>query len=242
MIRGALITAAIALTATVAAAQDGDLQTGTRFMLYADPIDQTDMRVLQKRIVRCAAMNAKENARELLLNSDPVTVDASGIEHDYQEFMAEFDLPRCIGRAMPPSARRMGIRFDNKTLRNLLAEEMYLYENKKGITIPESAPVILENRFYAGGEPYRMAKAPADLADCVVHTAPDKAHALLKANPTTRKESDAANALLPVFDRCADDAGEQQLTLAQMRAVVADGLWSRAHYGPQANSTEGEGE
>lgn len=218
---------------------------GSRFKLAEVPVEHDKMRVFQKRIAKCAAIGNRKNARELLEKSDPERIDYDELSKEYDVFMEEFGIGRCIGRAMPASARMMRINFSGKTMRNLMAEEIYLYDNKKPIEIGEGEPEQLPNRYYTGGGPYMMAKIPAELADCIVHREPGKAHALLKSTPASKKEKAAAEALYPVVSDCLPgEDDEVSFSLAQLRAYVADGLWSRSHYGKLASGSvtvEGEG-
>jgi len=250
-----LVIAALALPATSLSAQrtfDPErldrTETGTRFKIAEEAVDSGKMRVMQKRIARCAALNDRELAQELLEKSDPVTVDYGELSVEYGEMLDEMSFSRCIGRAMPRSARMMRVRSDGATMRNLFAEEIYLHENDEPPVIGEGDPELLDNRYYAGGRSYMMAQVPAQLADCIVYRAPAEAHEFLETNPTTSDEREAAEALGSVVDECLPgEDSEVSFSLAQLRGYVADGLWSRSHYGPMASSaakvdSEGESE
>lgn len=247
MMRPFLILATAAMVAMPASAQrefDPDRvdksQIGSRFKIAEESVDNADMRKMQKRMIRCTVSGDRELARELLRKSDPASIDHGKLSISYGEMMEKMNFDRCMIRAMPRSARMMRIRYKPSVVRNLIAEEIYLHDNKQPLEIGEDAPEYLANRYYAGGRAYAMAEVPARLADCIVHRAPAKAHALIDANPTSSGEREAADALSEVVDSCLPgDSGEVSLTLSQLRAYVADGLWSRSHYGPLASSAEG---
>ncbi len=239
-----MMAAASLLAAPLSAQRDFDPErvdrsaVGSRFKISEVSVDQAKMRVFQKRIAKCSALGNRKNARELLAKSDPVTIDYDELSKDYSEFLEELDIGRCIGRAMPASARMMRVNFSGKTMRNLMAEEIYLFDNKQPLVIGAEEPEMLPNRYYAGGGEYMMAKIPAELSDCIVYRASADAHAFLKTTPASKKELAAAEELYPVVSDCLPgEDSEVSFTLAQLRAYVADGLWSRSHYGKLASGT-----
>ena len=251
MMRAALAVAAVAaIAAPVSAQREFDpervdkSQIGSRFKIAEEAIDNSDMRTMQKRMMRCTANENREVAREILQKSDPVTIDHDALSMDYEAMMGKMNFDRCMARSMPRNARMMRIRFQNSVVRNALAEEVYLADNKQPPVIGKDDPEYLANRFYYGGEPYLMAEVPARLADCIVYRAPVAAHEFLGTNPASSGERQAAEALSATVDACLPEGEEPvSLSLAQLRAYIADGLWSRSHYGnaPAFNVTvEGE--
>ena len=239
MIRIALMIAAAATLAAPASAQrefDPDRmdksQIGSRFKIAEEAMGSSDMRKFQKKAIKCTVSGDRDLARELLMNSDPATIDPRELSVDYGEMMDKMNFDRCMVRAMPRNARMMRVRIDPTVMRNLFAEEIYLYDNDDPPVIGEGAPEYLANRFYAGGQPYTMAEVPARLADCIVYRAPVRAHEFLKTNPTSSGERKAAEALSPTVSECLPgEDSEVSFSLAQLRAYVADGLWSRSYYG-----------
>lgn len=252
MIRLAVILATASLIASPAAAQrelDPDRvdrsSIGTRFKITEESVNAVQMRKLQKKMIRCAVSGDRDVARELLQKSDSVTVDHNELSIDYNAMMDKMNLSRCIGRAMPRSARMMRISHTPTVMRNLIAEEIYLYDNKEPLTIAEGDPEFLENRYFAGGMRYTMAEVPARLADCIVYNAPVKSHEFIDSNPTSGGEADTAAALSDSVNACLPgEDGEISFTISQLRAYVADGLWSRSYYGKMASGSvtvDGEG-
>ena len=251
MIRYALAIATFAVIASPASAQrefDPDRvdksAIGSRFKIAEESVNATQMRKFQKKIVRCTVSGDRDLARELLQKSDPASIDHRELSVSYNEMMEEMNFGRCIGRAMPRSARMMRVSYKPSVMRNLMAEEIYLYDNKEPLTINEGDPEYLENRYFAGGQSYTMAEVPARLADCIVYNAPVKSHEFIDTNPTTGGEDKAAAALTDTINACLPGEGEVSLTITQLRAYVADGLWSRSYYGKMATGSvtvEGEG-
>lgn len=243
MIRAVLPVATAAMLAVPAMAQRDfapdkvdKSAIGTRFKLAEEAVDTSDMRIMQKKIIRCTASGDRNLAREILQKSDPVTIDHAQLSIEYGAMMDKMNFDRCMARAMPRNARMMRIRFLNSVVRNALAEEIYLYENKEPLVIAEGDLEYLDNRYYAGGRPYAMAEVPARLADCIVYRAPEKSHEFVGTNPTSSGEREAAEALSQTVNECLPGGdGEVSLSLAQLRAYVADGLWSRSYYGGTRN-------
>ena len=223
MIRIALMIAAAATLAAPASAQrefDPDRmdksQIGSRFKIAEEAMGSSDMRKFQKKAIKCTVSGDRDLARELLMNSDPATIDPRELSVDYGEMMDKMNFDRCMVRAMPRNARMMRVRIDPTVMRNLFAEEIYLYDNDDPPVIGEGAPEYL----------------PARLADCIVYRAPVRAHEFLKTNPTSSGERKAAEALSPTVSECLPgEDSEVSFSLAQLRAYVADGLWSRSYYG-----------
>lgn len=217
-------------------------QAGTRFSVQMESVAGDEMRVFMKRIGRCLARNDRDLATRLLANSDPVHVDFRAVGMSFREVTEEMNMGRCIGSSMPPSARYMRINYSASVLRPLIAEEMYLHGNDDPLVLPEGAPVELENRFFAGGMADPVAVARARFADCIVYNAPAYAHEFLDSNPNSGDEREAAQALAPVFGQCLGSEAEITFTLAEMRLYLADGLWSRSHYGQDSYTDAGDPE
>lgn len=248
MIRLTLALATACMLATPVAAQrkiDPDRvdksQIGSRFKMTEEAVDRGDMRKIQKKMMRCTASGDWDLARELLTKSDPANTDYEALSVDYETMLDKMNFDRCMIRAIPQRASMMSLRMNPATMRSAFAEEVYLQDNDEAPVIREGDPEYLDNRFYVSGEPYIMAEVPARLADCIVYRAPVKAHEFLDANPTSKGEREAAEALGPTVSEClpGDDA-EVSFPISQLRAYVADGLWARTHYGATARQNKSD--
>lgn len=217
-------------------------QVGTRFTVELEAMEGDEMRVFLKRIGRCLARNDRDLAQKVLENSDPIRIDYDAVGMDFREIADEMNMGRCLGASMPPSARYMQINYNGTLIRGLLAEEMYLHGNDDAPVIGEGDPVSLDNRFFVGGMADPVAMSRAAYADCVVYNAPALAHEMLDANPNSKDEREAAQALAPVFEQCLGSGEPVSFTLWQMRPYIADGLWSRSHYGQDGRQAAGVAE
>jgi hypothetical protein len=217
-------------------------QVGSRFSVQMEAMEGDEMRIYMKRIGRCLARNDRELAARMLENSDPVRIDYRAIGMNISEIAAEMNMSRCIGSSMPSSARYMRMNYSGAVLRPLLAEEMYLHANDDPLVIPVGAPVELENRFFVGGMADPIATTRARFADCIVYNDPVQSHEFLRSNPNSGKERDAAQALAQTFGECLGSEADVTFSLAEMRLYLADGLWSRSHYGQASYADAGGAE
>lgn len=236
--RPATVLTLFLIVASPVAAQDGNgpglgdqSQVGTRFKIAEEPMGSVDMRRFQKKVARCLAKEDGEMARKVLKNSDPANIDYRALGIGFDEVLKSLNFDRCMVRAIPRNARGIRVRIAPRVLRNLLAEEVYLRENDDAPILHDGAPEFLENRFFVGGAAYPMAEVPAKLSDCVVARETELAHELLKSNPTSSGERKLVESLSGAFGAClSDDFVGLEYTLAEIRAFIADGLWSRINY------------
>ncbi len=233
----ALALACAAMVATPIAAQDerisrnDDLQTGTRFKRGVENPDQGKQRDMQKRVARCVVYRNKDLSREFLAKSDSTNIDFSAIDIEPDALFDEFDVADCLGRAAKNGTLSIYMQIPFRTLRNLMAEEVYLMDQKKALTISADAPIMLANRFYAPGNS-GSAEVMAELSDCIVYHGAAPAHDFVKTRPGTNDEADALDALYGPLVECAGKSiANAEIDLSSIRTVIADGLWARAHYG-----------
>tara|TARA_R110002072_G_scaffold81181_22_gene186170 strand:+ start:4077 stop:4826 length:750 start_codon:yes stop_codon:yes gene_type:complete len=210
------------------------LQTGTRFKRAPETADQGEARGLQKRVAKCVYFRNKDASRELLAHSDMDRIDFDAFGQASDTLFEDLDVAECIGTVMRGSQYRMYMRIPYSTLRNLLAEEVYLQDNKVAVAIPANAPRDLENRY--GYERLNPRTAALTLVgDCVTHSSVDDAHAFLESRPGSSDEEAMFDALAPTVVACHDtDEEEVALPISMIRQITADALWARSHYGAAA--------
>lgn len=240
----AIIGLAFMLLSFPAFAQDVDkerflapeTQLGTRFKQHPESPEIGEGREMQKRIVRCMYYGDKKGARRLLAHSDFSRIDFEALERDPEELFDDFEFGRCIERAMKHSTHKMYVEMRYDTFRNLLAEEVYLRDNKVAPSIVADAPVLLTNRYrYENLNP--RSRVMAEVADCISYYGYEEGHALLKEVPGSDGEREALQELGPVFVMCLgrDDKTEVSVTPSMARQLIADAMWSRSHYGSTAS-------
>ena len=216
-----------------------DMQTGTRFTRAPETAGQTEARRLQRRVARCVYDRHDDTVDKILAHSTFDRIDFSALDMDSRKLFEELNVPTCIGRAMKGNtySMRMSIPFD--TLRNLLTEEAYLDAVSEPLAIPAGAPVKLTNRYrYETMGP--RAATIADLGDCIVHADAANADAMLRARPGSKDEAQAIEDLSPALSNCMGTESSPEVDASMLRKVMADGLWSRTHYGPSAPAAKAE--
>ncbi|MEP2736314.1 MAG: hypothetical protein ABJP34_08440 [Erythrobacter sp.] len=233
-----LIAIAVGLMAVSPAAAQrssgSESQIGTRFKQKAQTPDADEGRAMQKRVARCVLYRNKKLVREVLANSDPVSIYFTELGMDSAKLFDELDVDHCLSRSMKNSAYRMYMRIKFRTLRALLAEEAYLMDNKKSIFLGKGAPEYLEKREGETGM-HPSAVAMAKYADCMTFNALPQSDDLLRSRPGSKAESEAITALYPALEKCnLVTEGGPEIDQSVTRMLIADGLWSRAHYGASA--------
>lgn len=207
-------------------------QTGTRFQREPETVDAAEARWLQKRVAICTYNRNRDETDELLANSNFYQIHFDQLGYSNEEFWDDFEISYCIGRLMRNDDNRtlsMYMQIPYSTLRNLLAEEAYLRDNDEAPVITADAPQDIAARF--GGERvHPQISTMAALADCVVFNAADTAHEVLESRPGSNSEEEAVDALGPVIAQCANSSDTLTISTSLVRQMVADGLWSRAHY------------
>lgn len=207
------------------------LQTGTRFKQVPETADQAEARGLQKRIAKCVYFRNKSTVRAMLAHSDMDRIDFDAFDQEADTLFDDLDVAQCIGTVMRGSQYRMAMRIAHATLRNLLAEEVYLQDNKDAVTLHADAPRNLENRYrYARLNP--RTAALTQVGDCVTYSGINEAHAFLESFPGSSDEERTFEALAPKVVACLDtDEEEVALPVSMIRQITADALWARSHYG-----------
>ena len=239
----AIIFATAAMVATPVVAQDNsnpetrndNMQTGSRFKRRSEAADMTEARVMQKDVARCVVYRNKQLSRELLANSDTVSIDFYKLDDvDADGLFDELDVADCLGRAAKYGTLSIRMNIQFRTLRNLMAEEVYLMDQDDPLVLPANAPEYLENRNYATGR-HPAAVATAKLSDCLTFNDVANSDALLRSRPGSDEEDEALEAIFPALETCAGEGiAEAEIETSMVRTVIADGMWARMHYGPTA--------
>jgi hypothetical protein len=207
-----------------------DSQIGTRFLRAPETAQESEARERQKRLARCIFYGRKDEVREVLANSDFDRIDFAATRFTGETFFDELDFTNCLGRAMKNSQYKIYVTMPYGTLRNLLAEEAYLHDNKDAPVLAAGAPTVIKARFaLTKGGP--RAGALAEVADCITYRDAARAHAFLTEIPGTKGETEALEALGPTLITCLDVKEAPKLSTSMVRQMIADGLWSRSHHG-----------
>ena len=207
---------------------DPEAQIGSRFKQAAETAQESDARMMQKAIARCVVELNGKSVRTLVAHSDFRSIDFEAAQQEPDTLFDDLDVGFCMGKAMKDSQYRMLMRMPVATLRNLLAEEVYLRDNKVALVAQNGVSQLVER--HKGRESMPVGTAMmSDLADCISFRAAGPAHDLLASRPGSKSEGAAFDALAPTLGACMEGQGEVTLQRSLLRQVVADGLWARSH-------------
>ena len=239
-----------ALVATPNAAQEHDSEIdrerdrflrpeapiGTRFKQEPQTASVSDARQMQKRLAKCVYYANKDDANALLVNSDFDRIDFDAIDTDADELFDKLDFGRCLGRAMKQSQYKVYATMRYDTLRNLLAEEAYLYQNKQAPTRESDAPTLVEARFEDKTASPRT-RVLAEVSDCISYRNPQGAHEFLDTTPGTSGETKAYEKIYGALLTCLETDEAPDLDTTMVRMMIADGMWARSNYGAFVSAT-----
>ncbi|MXP42379.1 hypothetical protein GRI75_12085 [Altererythrobacter soli] len=231
-----LATAAAVLLAAPAIAQQPEpyKRTGSRIAKPVEQLDAGGARQMLKGVARCVYHDQPDTVERYLRSSDPLAVDYASFGIAQADVIKEFDLPACMNETKAAFQLRTSMRMSGPAFRVALAEEAYLGRHTDALKLPADGPEMLTNRFFVQAASMPQAQALGAFADCVVFHAPAEADDMLRTAPGTKAESDAARALVPALSECLVAGREVRLDEKGIRDIVADGLWSRSHYGQTA--------
>lgn len=215
---------------------ESEPDTGSRIAKDAQEMQKTKVRVLMKDVARCVYVKHPDLVLRLLQSSDAGAVDFDRLGFKEGDFLKRFSLSTCLSRSMDRGMSLAQLRLNATVLRSALAEEAYLSARRRtpGI-IPEGQPETLLNRYFTSSDNSANSRAFGAFTDCVVYKAPQEADAVLRTQPGSQQEKGAVRALIPALSSCIVKDQEMTLTESGIRTIVADGLWSRNHYGAMAD-------
>lgn len=235
----ALAIVAALLSGTAHAQLNPTQETGSR--IYTQPRDSDDparAARYSKVVAGCVYRRmGPEPVDEFLRAGDPVTIglaDDSFLWSRMMRLLEECMDQRHLDYNADVRSARLAMSFTPGRLRALLQEEAYLGEQDQGaIVIPQDAGELTLRQYVSTGEDATRARGVGNFSDCIVHRDAAGADALLRTQPASAEEDRAARSLAPVLGTCLIQGQTIEFTPASIRAMAADGLWSRLVYGSQ---------
>lgn len=213
-----------------------ETQLGSRLAVQPKAVDPAVAARISKDVAKCVLAGRSTFVAKFLSNSDPVLVDFKAMGTTDRKITDDLGMPSCLEAQMniTQSATRMS--FPISTLRTLLAEESYLKAYVNSPRLPESAVEPVARHFVSQGEELNRARGLAAFADCITFNDVVGADKVLRTQPRSVDEKAAARALAPTLGKCLVAGQTVSLTSENVRAIVADGLWSRFVYGSKPNA------
>ena len=234
---------AVAFSGLVAAPVSAQLkptqETGSR--IFTQPKTAADPALVakfSKTVARCAYSRLSDNdVSEFLAATDQKSTvfDMDGqdwheieqtVENCMEAYMADYNADVRLAQ--------LDMKYSAMRLRALFMEEAYLDDNEGPIAIGEGDSELTNRTFVSTGNDLTAAQGLANFSDCVVFKAPIDADQLLRTEPGSSAEITAARTLAPVLGECLIDGQTIEFTPGSIRALVADGLWSRVTNGSNA--------
>jgi hypothetical protein len=172
----------------------------------------------------------------LLDSSDMLAVDYKSAGIDPRRVREALSLSECLGRAtwVTDTDLRMTLQFP--ALRTMLLEESYRAHNPAGPAWVPAAPSPVRRRFVSTDAALDRAQAIATLSDCIVEAAPREADALVRTQIGSAAQTAGMKPLIPHLSSCVPAGLEVTLDPVQLRAIVADGLWTAWRFGSRTVS------
>lgn len=204
---------------------------GSRQLENPDVVDQTTVRIMQKKFAQCVYYRREELALRFLTSGDPFTLDydALGMKHD--DLNPRYGLDQCLSRAMRAGQSETSLVIRPTLMRTLLAEEVYLDSNPTPLALPAGSSEVLATRVFPASGGTDRARSVAAFADCIAYHGTIEGDTLLRTDPASPEEGEAIRALVPILSNCIVAGEEISFTATSIRAMVAEGLWARSHYG-----------
>jgi hypothetical protein len=232
-----LVAAALLSLPRVASAEhDFDAQTGSRLADRPMKVSPQVVGPMLKSAARCALKSKPAAVARLLENSDPMQVDFKALAVKEDKLFEELGFVKCMQSQMTLAQFQMGVDFKPNALRSLLLEEAYLDARPSAPRLPDAAVEQSSRHFVSEGELLKQAQGLAAFADCITFKDSVGADAVLRTKPRSPEERTAARALAPTLGGCLAEGQQISLTAENIRAVVADGLWSRFGYGSKPHA------
>lgn len=210
-----------------------EAETGTRIKTKPTSVDPGMAVAMRKALGRCIVSRRRDIVDAVLKNSDPATVDwkAAGVDRD--RFYNKEWVKECGYEFLNLDQAKASIALPDLSFRALLLEAAYLNDIGSVPTLDEAGSDAPPRHYVSPSEQLGVAQGNAAFADCVIRKDAASADALLRALPGSQWERDIAQKLAPTFGQCVPQGQTLKLTFASMRAIAADGLWTRFVAQPQ---------
>jgi hypothetical protein len=204
--------------------------TGTRVpqpeVPITEPLQQDAASQVRERFATCVYQRRPAQVDALLAASDTNNVDyeAAGIGRRRLNWALAMDY--CLGRATSVTDSDLKMILSFPSLRAMMLEHSYRAHNPSGPAWVRSPTVQPVRRFVSTGDDLLRAQASGSFADCVVASVPREADALIRTPVNSKAEQAALRPLIPHLAPCIGNGVQVSLQAAQLRALLADGLWT----------------
>lgn len=228
MRRAAILCVVVVVLAILPAAASAQLQpqreTGSLIPVQPNRLDQKAAGIVRKGFAQCIYQRARPKVLIFLQHTDLESVDLAGAK--IRDVKRDLRLADCLSEQVGFTQLALGFSLQPQSLRDMLAEEVYLAANRATPALPMS-PQPLNGSFISIGDALDQAKSLSAFIDCTILKDIPDADALLRTMPGSDKEHDAAAALAPALGACLNQGHNVVLTPASIRGFIAFGMWNR---------------
>ena len=219
--------AALLLSSPISRAQlEPVVQTGSRIAVKPVKFDPVTAGAMRKEFGRCLLHLQSDVSTAIMNHSDPLKVDWEAVGIKPKKFSTQSSVKRCVGLGNG-SQWNFGITVSDSAFRAVLLEESYLLHSPAAPSLPEGAQEQTGRRYVSTGDDLPRAQGLGQFADCIAFKDTQHADALVRTKPATKDEQAAAQALVPILGVCLVQGQTLSMTPANIRALAADGLWTR---------------
>ncbi|MBN8807198.1 MAG: hypothetical protein J0I47_03020 [Sphingomonas sp.] len=202
-----------------------DRPTGSMLQVRPVAIAPERLGEMQVEFGRCIYGSNPRAAAALLTHSDAFAADLKAAR--INDPRISFDTDRCLRQERRDDEPNLDVAITPLGVRAMLLEPAYLEAYRHPPVLAAGAVEALPRQFVSTGDQLVRARQLAVFADCVVFHDLTGADALVRTMPGTPSEVAAARALAPSLGACLAQGQRFSLAAKNVRAVVADGLWTR---------------
>ncbi|MEQ1547933.1 MAG: hypothetical protein ABL918_04705 [Chakrabartia sp.] len=202
-------------------------QLGSRIPTKPTAMDPARAGLVKKGFAKCLYRKSMVKTSFVLENSDPVTIDYKTAQISETNLSKELGMEFCLGEQVGMTQLGIGLKFSPALLRSMLQEEAYLAKFQTPPKLPADSVEDVKRKYVSTGDALKSAKGLGGFSDCLAFRDTLGSDAILRTMPDGKEEMAAARALAPSLGACLVQGQTIALRPSNIRAFVADGLWTR---------------
>jgi hypothetical protein len=186
-------------------------------------------RAMLNQFGKCLYNRSKSDSLDLLDKTDFGFRDFQQIGMDTPKAAKIYGFDDCLRRVAQSNESGVLLTYSAQGLRQWLIQAAYMDQYPKGPAWLKAGNVVAA-RAYPLSEQYKGIKMEMEFADCVVSADPNNADYFYRTRAGSPEEQDALNTLTPSFAPCFPQGAQVQLSPAQLRTLIGEGLWQAANH------------
>jgi hypothetical protein len=186
-------------------------------------------RAMLTQFGKCLYNRSKGDSLELLNKTDFGFRDFKQIGMDTAKATKIYGFDDCLRRVADSNSSSVLLTYSAMGLRQWLIQAAYFDRYPKGPSWLVPGNVVGARR-YPLSDQYTDVKMQMDFADCVVARDPNNADYFYRTPSGSAEEQEAVATLTPSLGPCFPRGAHVQLSPAELRALIAEGLWQAANH------------